>query len=107
MNNKMKNKRVNRRTFIQTVAEKSGKDEAEIEEIYDCMEETAKEIVSSGHELFLIGFGSFFLARHKGHPVRYGADNAEFDDYIVFKFSPSNVFVKALREKDKNEHISV
>lgn len=97
--------KINRRTFLKIVSIESGHPKETVEEVYDAMENVAKKIISSGQELFLIGFGSFFLSRHKRHPVRYNASSKDVGDYIVFKFSPSNVFVKKLREEDKKSRI--
>ena len=96
-----KDNKINKRSFLKMVAMESGCSKDTVEAVYDAMERTTKKIISSGQELFLIGFGSFFLSRHKSHPVRYSKSNKNVDDYIVFKFSPSNVFVKKLREEDK------
>lgn len=60
--------------------------------------------------LLLTGFGSFYVNRHKGHPVQFG-DNKKsaISDYRVIKFSASNLLSSKLREytdvQNDNENI--
>ncbi len=53
--------------------------------------------VSKGEVVTINGFGSFTACEHKGHPIQFG-DSRQVDDYLVFKFSPSRVLNRKLRD---------
>lgn len=97
--------KVSRMTFLEQVAKRSGLSEEDVLKFYDAMIAEMKEMMCQGKRVTLTGFGSFFMAKHKGHPVQFNKDGV--DDYVVFKFSSSNVLNKKFREDYKNGLLKV
>lgn len=97
--------KVSRMTFLEQVAKRSGLSEEDVLKFYDAMMAEMKEMMRQGKRVTLTGFGSFFMAKHKGHPVQFNKD--EVHDYVVFKFSSSNVLNKKFREDYKNGLLKV
>lgn len=95
--------KVNKNELIRTVAKKNKISIAEATRIYDSFVSEIYNIMAEGKSLSLTGFGLFYLHKHKGHPVQFEGDT-KVNDYVVFKFSASDVFNKRLRDGyDKGE----
>ena len=71
--------------------------QADVRTVYDALVSKIKEIVVSGQDLSLTGFGSFTLKKHKGHPVQFEANEDSVDDYVVLKFTASDVLMNSIR----------
>ena len=104
----MKNNKENKRAFaLKVVAAMNANPEyknrdytvEEIEMIFSTILEQMIETTKEGKELFFTGFGSFYLQRHKGHPVQFNSSDAEISDYVTLKFSASNNLNTKLREE--------
>lgn len=104
----MKNSRENKKAFATKVtaamnANAEYKDRnytvEEMEMIFSTMLEQLIETTKEGKEQFFTGFGSFYLQRHKGHPVQFNSSDAEISDYVTLKFSASNNLNTQLREE--------
>lgn len=100
-------KKVNREEVVVRAAVKAGVSVVEMTNALAAIESTIKDVAMEGKTLCLTGFGKFYLQRHKGHPVRYTETEQPVEDYLVYKFSASNVWNAALREADKKCQISV
>ena len=104
MSRNLKSK-ISKKEFIRGVAKDNKMTIAETSRAYDAIVEGIHKAVSEGNSLSLTGFGVFYLHKHKGHPVQFEG-SADVKDYIVFKFSASDVFNKRLREEyDRGEVI--
>lgn len=66
--------------------------------IYETIRSHILDNVKSGAVVSLAGFGAFYLQKHKGHPVRFKKDNHSVPDYMVLKFSPSDVVNREIRQ---------
>lgn len=101
--------KINKKVFLQAVAKDNGFEYDEVLDVYDAIVEGIKSVVRQGQRLTLTGFGTFYLAKHKGHPVQFeGKDGGgEVNDYVVFKFSSSDVLNKQFREEYRNGDIKV
>lgn len=65
--------------------------------IYDALIAEIYKAAAEGKVVSLTGFGSFYLTKHKGHPVRCDK-GLSVSDYVLFKFSTSNVLNSRFRE---------
>lgn len=65
--------------------------------IYDALIAEIYKSVAEGKVVSLTGFGSFYLTKHKGHPVRCDK-GLSVSDYVLFKFSTSNVLNSRFRK---------
>ena len=89
--------KINKRDFIKHVAKENGMTSAQVLEVYDAIVNGIFDMVIENKRVSLTGFGSFYLQKHKGHPVQFEAKNAGVDDYVVFKFSTSDALNKRMR----------
>lgn len=65
---------------------------------YQLIIDGIQKTVCSGKELSLSGFGSFYLRKHKGHPVQFDSGTTKVNDYVVLKFSASDVLAQKIRQ---------
>lgn len=92
------NKRVNGREFLNRVSVRTGLPLEVVDAVYGGMLDEIRHILYQQDRLLLSGFGSFYVHRHKGHPVQFGDEKNYVPDYLVARFSASNVLNKYLRE---------
>lgn len=90
--------KVNKNEFFDIVAAKNNMPVSTIKDVYNAMLEEMKQIVCSGKELSMVGFGSFSLKVHKGHPVQFEAESNKCRDYVVLKFSASDALMDKIRD---------
>lgn len=90
--------RVNKDSFTSAVSKRSGLTKDVVGVVCDAAIEETKDIVMRGDCLAITGFGTFSVQKHKGHPVQFGDGSMAVRPYSVFKFSPSNVFSRKLRD---------
>lgn len=102
----VKNK-VNKDEFIELVAAKMNKPANEVAEYFTAFQAVVEELAAAGKVLSLTGIGKFYVQRHKGHPVQFGVPQDKVANYVVYKFSASNVLNEKLREIDKMQGINV
>lgn len=95
----MKDK-ISKKQFLANVARKNDMPVEDITKAFDVITEGIHDTVMNGTILSLTGFGSFYLQKHKGHPVQFEGQ-AAVPDYVVFKFSASDVLNKRFREEDR------
>lgn len=98
--NANKQKKINKEMFIAAVAERTGLTQATVSTVFDAYQEEIIDRVTNNEEVSITGFGRFYLQRHKGHPVQFSIMNETVHDYVVFKFSASNVLNNKLRTLD-------
>lgn len=99
--------KLNREDIIVRAAKKAG---MTIEDMTDCVmafEEAMVEAAMEGKTVCLTGFGKFYLQRHKGHPIQFAKDTPQVTNYLVFKFSASNVLNATLRKRDSEHPIEI
>lgn len=90
--------RVNKDAFTSAVSKRSGYTKEIVNNVCDAAIEETKDIVERGDTLSITGFGSFAVQKHKGHPVQFGDSSLTVRPYSVFRFSPSHVFSRRLRD---------
>lgn len=94
-------KKINKHDFIERVAQKCSVPKKTVQLVYDTAVDEMCDSVCHGEELSFTGFGSFALKKHKGHPVQFDAKNDTVKDYMVLKFSPSDILMKRIRNTYK------
>lgn len=99
--------KVNREEIIALAATRAGMSCADVTIAMNAIEDVIKCMAMEGKTVSLTGFGKFYLQRHKGHPVRFVESDEPVVDYLVYKFSASNVWNAALREADKQCPIQI
>ena len=92
---------VSGREDVQSDKQFSAKD---IEIIYKRMIQEFFDVVSRGARLTLSGVGSFYMQKHKGHPVQFG-EMTEIDDYYTLKFSASQAANRDIRRRMLRERL--
>ena len=93
----MEKGRMNKRAFLDTLAEKNGLSVQQVEQAYDMIIGGIVDVVRDGYRLNLMGFGSYYKQWHKGQPVQFHSTAKRRPDYEVFKFSASNTLNRSLR----------
>ena len=97
---KSKKQKINKELFIAAIAERTGMTIASVTSVFEAYQNEIIERVSNNEEISITGFGRFYVQRHKGHPVQFSTATEKVHDYVVFKFSASNVLNSKLREID-------
>lgn len=96
----MAKNKISKNEFLANVAREHDMSVEDITTAYNAILDGICATVESGKSLSLTGFGSFYLQRHKGHPVNFEGKAAEVKDYVIFKFSASDVLNRRFREVD-------
>lgn len=100
MKEKVKTKKINKGEFVSITAKAAGLSVDQMSLALDAILSNIPELAKQGVEISFMNFGKFYVQVHKGHPVRFGKDRKNIEDYPVFKFSPSNVLSEKLRDCD-------
>lgn len=100
-------KKLNREDIVERAAKKCSLSQSEILEAVLAFEDVMKEMALEGHMVCLTGFGKFYLQRHKGHPIQFADGKSRTPDYVVYKYSASNVWNNTLREADEKHPIPI
>lgn len=100
-NDKIVREDVNTDSFIRKIAEENGMSIELVKRIYNSFIDVIFEVVSQDKILHFYRLGHFGLYDHKGHSF----NNHNIGDYKVFKFTPSRICRKRIREMyDKNHN---
>lgn len=90
--------KMNKRQFLRKVAAENGMTIADTTRAYNAIIKGIQDTVNQGTVVSLTGFGTFYLQKHKGHPVQFEDTENQVNDYVVFKFSASDVLNKKFRQ---------
>lgn len=102
----MTKNKISKNQFLADVARNNDMSLKDITDAYNAIVNGIYDVVASGQTLSLTGFGSFYLQRHKGHPVQFeGRSNV--GDYVIFKFSASDVLNKRFRQEDADGQLVI
>ena len=96
----MKDK-VNKNEFIDRVAKKADVSVGDVRKVYDAIVDEIVDVLCDDKSLSLTGFGMFALKSHKGHPVQFEAKQDKVDDYVVMRFTASDVLMQNIRHRIK------
>jgi DNA-binding protein HU-beta len=89
--------KVNRSELLERVAKKKGIQKRQLRDFYDAFVEEIKDSLCEGKDVSLTGFGTFGLQKHRGHPVQFTPDSDVVKDYVVLKFTVSDVLMTDIR----------
>ena len=90
--------KIKKRDIINRIAKETGVSNVQVKKICDMFIAIIKDELCKGREVSISGFGSFFIRRHKGHPVQFGAKDGEIKDYPVVRFTASKVFAAYIKK---------
>lgn len=88
--------KVNKNEFLERISKKNNIPLADVKRVYNAIIDEFKVVMCSGSELSLTGFGTFSMKKHRGHPVQF--DSKAIDDYMVLKFTASDVLMTKIRD---------
>lgn len=92
--------KVNKNAFLQAVSDQVGIPVADVRKVWDAIVDGMLHVLCSGRDLSMAGFGMFSLRVHKGHPIQFDqTPETRINDYIVLRFTPSDVFMDSVRAK--------
>lgn len=89
---------MSKKNFLAAVARDSNISVENVTKAYDAIVDGIHDQLAAGNRVSLTGFGSFYLQKHKGHPVQFDG-RAVIQDYIVMKFSASDALNKRFRKE--------
>lgn len=93
--------KLNREAVVVAAAKKAGTTVEDMAEYMMAIEDVIREAALEGKVVSLMGFGTFYVQRHKGHPIQFAKDVNHVKDYLVYKFSAADVWNETLRERDR------
>lgn len=102
----MTKNKMSKNQFFTEVARANDMSVEDITDAYNAIVAGIHDVVASGQTLSLTGFGSFYLQRHKGHPVQFEG-RSSVGDYVIFKFSASDVLNKRFRQEDAEGQLTI
>ena len=94
--------KINKNEFLGRISKNTGVDPNVVKSIYNAIVSETVDVLCDNKNLSLTGFGVFSLKSHKGHPVQFEAKQDKVEDYIVMKFTASDVLISRIRENIKN-----
>lgn len=98
--------KMNKSQFLSYVAKKNDINSEILSQAYTAIVDGIADLTGNGRRLSLAGFGVFSAEIHKGHPVQFNPSAPHVDDYVVLKFSASDVLNRRIRkcygEKEHN-----
>ena len=97
---------ISKKHFLAAVARDNGMSVENITKAWDAIVNGLHDQLAAGNTVSLTGFGSFYLQKHKGHPVQFES-HAVIQDYIVMKFSTSDVLNKRFRKEYREGAINM
>lgn len=90
--------KMNKREFIGYIAKRQGVTKVIASKMYDAViDGITSAVIEENVRLSLMGFGSFELKTHRGHPVRFCDNAVSVDSYQVLRFTPSTALNRELR----------
>lgn len=87
--------------LLQIVSNESEIDIDTTRKVYEAFIDALVDKLMDGYRIGLTGFGTFYLQRHKGHPVQFDDKKTAIDDYNVMKFSASGLIKRRLNKKNR------
>lgn len=92
----MGKKKISDADWIKQVSEESGVTENLVKQVWlSIIKLIVKGVkVAPDKSFYIPKFGTFFVSKHKGHPLNLNIDggNKKIADYNTFKFKPSSTF---------------
>ena len=90
--------KVSKNEFISRISSRCGFSRNDVRLFYDAFIDEIRDVICEGRDLSLTGFGTFSIKQHKGHPVQFHSTGGSVDDYVVLKFTASDVLMDKIRK---------
>jgi nucleoid DNA-binding protein len=91
----------NKRDIAKRISSKTLHSQKDTLEIVERTFDEIVELLLSGEDISIVGFGKFYLYEHSARPVRNPKTQEEMilKPYKALRFKPSNVIKKTLKEE--------
>jgi DNA-binding protein HU-beta len=99
---------VTKADVINQIAEKTGIDKADVTASVEAFFTIVKSSMSSGHNIYVRGFGSFVNKKRKKKIARNISRNTAIviDEHYVPSFKPAKVFISKIKNSDKVKQLA-
>lgn len=93
---------------INQIAEKTGIDKADVTASVEAFFTIVKNSMSSGHNIYVRGFGSFVNKKRKKKIARNISRNTAIviDEHYIPSFKPAKVFISKIKNSDKVKQLA-
>lgn len=93
---------------INQIAEKTGIDKADVTASVEAFFTIVKNSMSSGHNIYVRGFGSFVNKKRKKKIARNISRNTAIviDEHYIPSFKPAKVFINKIKNSDKVKQLA-
>lgn len=93
---------------INQISEKTGIDKADVTASVEAFFSIVKNSMSSGHNIYVRGFGSFINKKRKKKIARNISRNTAIviDEHFIPSFKPAKVFINKIKSSDKVKQLA-
>ena len=93
---------------INQIADKTGIDKADVTASIEAFFSIVKNSMSSGHNIYVRGFGSFVNKKRKKKIARNISRNTAIviDEHYIPSFKPAKVFISKIKNSDKVKQLA-
>ncbi len=93
---------------INQIADKTGIDKADVTASVEAFFSIVKNSMSSGHNIYVRGFGSFVNKKRKKKIARNISRNTAIviDEHYIPSFKPAKVFINKIKASDKVKQLA-
>lgn len=93
---------------INQIADKTGIDKADVTASVEAFFSIIKNSMSSGHNIYVRGFGSFVNKKRKKKIARNISRNTAIviDEHYIPSFKPAKVFINKIKNSDKVKQLA-
>lgn len=93
---------------INQIAAKTGIDKADVTASVEAFFSIVKNSMSSGHNIYVRGFGSFVNKKRKKKIARNISRNTAIviDEHFIPSFKPAKVFISKIKNSDKVKQLA-
>lgn len=93
---------------INQIADKTGIDKADVTASIEAFFSIVKNSMSSGHNIYVRGFGSFVNKKRKKKIARNISRNTAIviDEHFIPSFKPAKVFISKIKNSDKVKQLA-
>jgi len=99
---------VTKADVINQIADKTGIDKADVTASVEAFFSIIKNSMSSGHNIYVRGFGSFVNKKRKKKIARNISRNTAIviDEHYIPSFKPAKVFINKIKNSDKVKQLA-
>lgn len=78
-----------------------------VRSVYNSLVSVLLQNLENGNRINMTGFGSFYVQKHKGHPVQFNKKKSSISDYNVVKFSVAGSVKRKFNKHKINNDITI